>query len=88
MPKPVLSPKLKKDILKYAKDQEALNELGTRIMNELEKICLSKGYELDILMANQTTKDGRCTEALSEILYGSGDHKENLKEIEDLLNSI
>lgn len=88
MPKSVLSTKLKKDILKYAKDQIALNELGSRIMDELEKICLSKGYELDILMANQKTEDGRGTEALAEILNGGGVPEVNLKEIEDFLNSI
>lgn len=57
----------------------ALNILSSSFMDELEKICLSKGYELDVLMANQKTEDGRGTEALAEILNGVGDPEENLK---------
>ena len=52
-------------------------------MGELEDICNSKGYELDILLVNDSTSDGRRTEALAYIANGEGLPEENVSEIEE-----
>lgn len=88
MARSALPYKLKQKLLRYARQQKAIAEFGREVMGELEDICNSKGYELDILLANDSTSDGRRTEALAYIANGEGVPEENVSEIEEFLNSL
>lgn len=83
-----LSKELKEDILKYANLEKEAISLALKVDNALSELCLSKGYELDILLSCGYTRDGRTTEALARIKNAEGDSENNLKEIESFLSSL
>lgn len=88
MARSALPYKLKQKLLRYARQQKAVADFGREVIGELEEICNSNGYELDILFANGSTSDGRRTEALSYITNGEGIPEENISELEEFLNSL